>query len=240
MAILRMLLSCCSSVHARDHKGQTPLHYACRKKSVYPSSHVLSRKTGEHILLLLEHGAEVMDLDNSGMTSYHVAVQEDYSVAVEVLIQKHGTSWIESTNSYGQSALHLAAETGARSVLQTLWTHAGQDSMMRTDLDGNTPLHYAAKAGMEDIVNILVTMMGSDIEVKNQHGFKAIDLAIKHRHWSTASLLRRPKQAQMQPQGKLHIIQKGYLLALIVLTINIAWSQWGNDLKSVILGFWVH
>lgn len=119
------------SIHAKDGRGLTPLHYAANK-SRDPSV----------VALLLERGADVDAVSNEGYTPLHVAGRGNPESSVIELLLDHGAD-IEARDSNGSTPLHHAVilVNEDPSVLRLL-LYRGADVSART-VHGDTPCAFA-------------------------------------------------------------------------------------------------
>ena len=120
-----------ASIHAKDGRGLTPLHYAANK-SRDPSV----------VALLLERGADVDAVSNEGFTPLHVAARGNPEPSVIGLLLDHGAD-IEARDSNGSTPLHHAVilVNEDPSVLKLLLDR-GADVGART-VHGDTPCAFA-------------------------------------------------------------------------------------------------
>jgi Ankyrin repeats (3 copies) len=78
-------------------------------------------------------------------------------------------------NGSGQTALHIAIQKGRIRMARLLLGRGGADINLQ-DTDGQTAIHLAAEKGNPVAVDFLLGK-GADVNVKNNEGFLAIDLA---------------------------------------------------------------
>ena len=124
--VLDIINSNAHSVHLRDRRTQTALHYASRCGQI------------DVVQLLLTHGADVHALNKHGHEALAVAVESGQVEAVVHLLEGGGDP-NAAGGHYGGTVLHRAVlQRSLRSVDSLLG--AGADPN-RPDAGGKTPLH---------------------------------------------------------------------------------------------------
>ncbi len=145
------------SVYRRDGSqlpGSSPLHFA----SVWARDPAI-------VSLLVQAGAEVNALNNSGGSPLHAAAGSTDNPAMIVALVEAGAEldvWrpgIHSPN--GWTPLHLAVDRNRNPAVTAALLEVGADVHARQE-DGPTPLHDAATA---DVVGLLLEA-GADIEAR--------------------------------------------------------------------------
>ena len=118
--------------------GWTPLHYC-------------ARIGGGLVVKLVEHGAKVNALTDTGDSALHVASEYGHIICVQVLIE-NGCN-VNATNTHGQTSLHKAAsQNHVAIVAQLLQAGAIKDIQ---DSSKKTPLALAKSKGYRDSATIL-------------------------------------------------------------------------------------
>jgi ankyrin repeat protein len=132
--------------------------------------------------MLLDHGADINAVDNSGKTVLHAAfkpfnlVNDDY---IKMLLD-HGAD-INAVDNSGKTVLHAALEswTGKLQCIKMLLDHGADINAV--DKSGNTVLHAACE--LFDGKNYNCTKMlldhGADINAVNNFGKTALHAAFK-------------------------------------------------------------
>ncbi|CAJ0923262.1 unnamed protein product, partial [Mesorhabditis belari] len=142
----------------------------------------------ECVTSLLDAGAPVDALDQTGQTALHLALRRGH-VDIALLLITRGCSLNERDQS-GDTALHLAARSGLLSAVQTL-CHCG----VEVDVSNNaslSPLHVAAKEGHIEVVRVLCLARAS-INKKTKDGLTAEIIALAQEHTHVGSLLGKMK-----------------------------------------------
>ena len=95
---LERLLSKNINVYIRNLKGQTPLHMACLAGDV------------ESIRTLVEHGANVMDIDQDGLSALHCAARSGSEKCIRALLasatDEESIPLVMAKDNHGRNALH--------------------------------------------------------------------------------------------------------------------------------------
>ncbi|KAL7807930.1 hypothetical protein V8C44DRAFT_359928 [Trichoderma aethiopicum] len=158
-----------NSVDARDLRGWTPLHYACRAGNTSMARLLLEKGAsinaqsrdgtapihcaadGDHwqmIQLLIEFGANVNVMDGADNTALHAAALRGHAQIVKSL-REGGCRSLR--NKLGQWPIHLAAIQGQADVVEHL-----QEDLGRKDCGGMTPLQLAGELGHSSFVKRLL------------------------------------------------------------------------------------
>jgi ankyrin repeat protein len=114
MEIASILLENGADVHAKTMQGTTVLHHAASFSG-----------TTDFIELLLNHGANVNEVDDEYNHALHYAAKKNQHENIRLLI-KHG-AFINSQNNNGYTALHEAAIHDSREAAEAL-VAAGADA----------------------------------------------------------------------------------------------------------------
>ncbi len=171
---VRTLLKQGVSPNATDSAGNPMLILAIKDKS-----------NGVIELLLSDKRTDV-DLSNkSGETPLMIAAIEGDLPLVKTLVTKNKAM----VDHIGWTPLHYACTKGHLDVAQFLIANGAMvDSR---SLNGTTPLMMAVQSGNEQLVKLLLDK-GADLELKNQLGLTAIDIAdIYDKPWIADGLKAR-------------------------------------------------
>ncbi|KAK5439601.1 hypothetical protein LTR34_000569 [Exophiala xenobiotica] len=146
---------------ARNMYGSTPLHEAA----------LHGHESAAEVLI--EHGADLVDVDYGSATPLFLAVSYGKLSMVRLLLE-HGGPQLETPGPQGLSTLHKAAEQGNEEMVTTL-LRAGALVAAR-DMYGMTALHFAARRGYLGIARLLV-QAGAFVHVKDNDGLCPLDYA---------------------------------------------------------------
>jgi ankyrin repeat protein len=121
----------------------TPLHWACTEHSQ------------KHVQLLLQYGANVESIDQSGCTPLLIAAQYGHVDLVAMLLRRGHANGLAVDKSL-DTALHWAAYKGSMAVCGVLTFLVPQLSYRTPDAFGQTPLHLAALRGHTSVVRYIL------------------------------------------------------------------------------------
>lgn len=159
--LARHLIVCGASPVARNLKGETPLHIACRN--------------GDPVMV-------------SGLTS-QVTVYEVVSARLAYPPNHtHGLLAADLNNYDGQTCIHVAAQGGHKEILQHL-TWYGADINAKECKCGRTALHYAVEARDPDLVKFLADSCRSALGIQTYSGLTPYQLALANDTPTIATLL---------------------------------------------------
>jgi ankyrin repeat protein len=114
------------------------------------------------------------------------AAESDHLDTVKVLLANHATVNIE--NDDGDTPLHLAVQKPQPKATEAL-LGAGADANYK-NIHGETPLHLAVVSEDPDIVKALLSSdAGVDVDVKDERGRTALDIANEDKCTEIARLL---------------------------------------------------
>ncbi|KDQ15511.1 hypothetical protein BOTBODRAFT_158388 [Botryobasidium botryosum FD-172 SS1] len=174
---VRLLLDMEEDVHARDSRGDTPIHVLCRAErrarweafdgDTHESQDYIrgrsssaksfeSRRLANTIQLilaaLLDAGADIESRNNKQQTPLYLAVALNSSLTVEALIDANANADVSADTS--TTALHLAVQQSDLHVCALLLT-AGADAL-RPDHFGLTPVSYAMQNESVELLKLLL------------------------------------------------------------------------------------
>ncbi|MEW8029341.1 MAG: ankyrin repeat domain-containing protein [Candidatus Thiodiazotropha sp.] len=136
------------------------------------------------VQMLLDRGAAVDSVSNSGETALMKASWAGRLDIVELLISK--TPQINRQSQEGWTALFYAAVRGHRDIVGVLLKNGAKVNL--ADLDGNTPLMAAAWNGHIQVAELLL-IQGVDPDWKNRDGWSPLMFASLEGHIEIARLL---------------------------------------------------
>ncbi|GIL59195.1 hypothetical protein Vafri_13884 [Volvox africanus] len=145
---------------AKSKKGQTPLMLACEEGYT------------EAMLALLNHGADVLDIDSYGNTCMHYAAYRGHVKVMELLLAREDASghgdknkrYTDLRNEAGLMPLHFAVWAGKRDAAVTLvaakcrlnaTSHSDSLGLVTCNA-GSTALHLAAMRGSLEMATFLM------------------------------------------------------------------------------------
>lgn len=160
-------------VNVRDKDGNTPLHWAAKRKLNEVVKPLLDRKADPNLLIpdkkvsplgiavfhdnrdmvamLLDAGANPNIHTFQGRTALIVAASLGHDVVVGMLLAKGAD--INAQNDQGNTALMIAASNGKNKTVEMLLAHQADPTIKNSD--GKTALDLAGDNGKENVVKIL-------------------------------------------------------------------------------------
>jgi ankyrin repeat protein len=225
LVTLKELISNGKEIDIGDSRGFTPLHWAAAKGHVKAGKILISAGArinattklkatplyyaveGGHlpfVELLLSRNANVDSAIFNGSSALFVAA-ENGNVAVTKLLIENGAD-VNKINKSKQSPLLMAAFFGQTDVGKILLSNGANPNLV--DKSRRTPLHAVAAEGFHEFVEILI-FNGANRKLKNDGGFTAFDIAVRHKHNKTAELLKGISidWNSNSIEGKLKVIQ---------------------------------
>ncbi|EID85930.1 ankyrin repeat-containing protein [Treponema sp. JC4] len=192
-----------ANVNAQNSSGKTPL-----AEAVVSGKYLIVRK-------LLESGANPNVGDTNGVTPLIDAIRINNKDMVKLLLVHNANPNLQQVN--GQNAFHEAAILGDKEII-TLIRNVGGNPLARdkkdntpfsivmntnpalirdvlgnsytiTDSDGNSPINIVVKSRKS--VALLQTLIdyGYPIDTKDSDGYTALNYAIEHKYYNTATVL---------------------------------------------------
>jgi ankyrin repeat protein len=162
--MIELLVEKGADINAKDEWDWTPLHYMAQ--------HDYYRDMVE---FLIAKGADVNAKNNEGQTPVDVAVSQNHSEIVKLLIEKGA-----------DVSLHAAARQG---LLEKLKELIGKGSDINAaDSSGQTALHYAARRGHKKIVELLL-VNGANVNTKDSKGLTPAEMAMTRLRTQITKLL---------------------------------------------------
>uniref|UniRef100_A0A0A9W4Q1 Ankyrin-3 n=3 Tax=Lygus hesperus TaxID=30085 RepID=A0A0A9W4Q1_LYGHE len=141
---------------------------------------------------LLDAGAKVNAIDNSGKTILHRVVEQNCPGLVAVALKYANINALsfDVPQKCLQTPLQIAVQRGYEEISDLLITHGADINMpCNTVLGGNyTPLHLACSYGHIGIVKRILKR-GADLEVKTLEGKTPVHAAVSHFKGDTNALL---------------------------------------------------
>ncbi|KAF8034605.1 hypothetical protein BT93_C0802 [Corymbia citriodora subsp. variegata] len=166
-------------LHGRDENGGTPLHNA-----------VASGGSHRAVEILLEKCPYLaLQTDKNGSYPIHIACEGRFwSPVWEPLLKDTWPDLAEIKNKKGQNILHVAAKAGNDTGVYLILKECGKTNTKKLvnsrDVDGNTPLHLASIHNHCDVMRYLTRDKRIDLELRNNDGLTALDVAMESRSLS--------------------------------------------------------
>jgi len=159
----------------RDKRGQTQLHYFCRKGM-----------TSSVVRMLEMRSIDVeAKAGEDGWTCLITAAIKGHLATCRLLIDKGAQ--LEAKNIHGMTPLHCAAFQGHVEIVRLLCDH-GADVEARVNI-GWRPLHWTAYTGHISVVKELIEERNAEINARDNGGRTTLTFARQKNHADVASYL---------------------------------------------------
>ena len=172
------IVSSADIINVQDTKGNSPLHYACRR-----------RNSVAILFLISKSHCDVNLLNHRLCLPLHYAIERRQPLDVIEAISA-GCTKKEVKNNLGKTPLHLAYETWSVSLYDTkqltdnrklLEVVSDAKSINAQDSDGNTALHIACKKDDEKSVLYIITELNCDVHIQNHQLCLPLHIALMSR-----------------------------------------------------------
>ena len=188
--LLRLLLEEGATRDQPGRKKRTPLHYAVQYYTDH-SNNTYQPGTKSALRTLLNHKANVAAPDDSGWTPLYIAVEEEDTAVVRLLLKHAVQNDMDidvQEDTFGYTSLHEAVQGDSRTIVKML-LEAGADTEVTDDVIGATPLHYAAQH-FPDCVRLFIKHE-ADVNAQTDSGETPLDKAVRAGHTKAARLLKK-------------------------------------------------
>ena len=163
-----------SFINAKNDKGFTALHYASFLGDIFS------------IKLLLKNGADVFAKTNAGFSVIHFSSQSNKLTPIFYLVTKYKMN-INIKDNKGNTCLHIACFYNSNKIIDYLLSQKNIKINEKNN-EGYTPLHFCVLSNNERALKKLL-ICSADVNIRNNKGEKAIDIAEKNKQFSFVKLL---------------------------------------------------
>ncbi|ALG67795.1 ankyrin repeat domain-containing protein [Beggiatoa leptomitoformis] len=231
---IQLLLNKGANPNVTDQEpGYNALHYLVAYRAVNQERDMKESRLRDVALLLIQSGVDVNALttDVETQTALHLAVNNDYFLLMELLIQ-HGAN-IEAKNAKGLMPLGLAARNGDARMADYLLKKG-------TGVRRSRVLFHAASCTKNDTVLRALLDQGVDINLPDEEGYTPIFAAIAAYSLHNVKLLleKGADLTQRSPKGQtvleLAFACWGEVSNLTGETVSDARKQAETDAKEII------
>jgi ankyrin repeat protein len=170
---VQMLIREGANIHDVNTHGESPLHFAAGKRSVWVEGQTEGDETAL-LKYLIAGGADVNAIASLEVSPLWYAVQGDNLPAVRELLG--ASADVQLRNIYGETVLHEAAYDNSLAVVQEL-VQAGVDVHARSKTNGSI-LHRAAEAGRVDTVRWILDHSRLTVNETGSHGWTPLHSAV--------------------------------------------------------------
>jgi ankyrin repeat protein len=205
---VQLLIKHGADVHARDESQSTPLHLALPEANARTAQLLIehgadvhaqdqSLSTPLHLVrdietaqLLVVHGADVHARDQSQSTPLHIASSRGYADTVQLLVE-HGAD-VHARDQHQSTPLHMASSSpsfmNAETTVRLLIEQGA--SVNACDKNHKTPLHRVSSSRIPNADSLcLLLENGADVDVEDDKGLTAFQIALAEGHGKIAQLL---------------------------------------------------
>lgn len=137
--------------------------------------------------ILSETPSQLNSVSEQGFTPLSLATHFGQEDAVRYLLSKHADPNIFSQNGYAVFPLHIAVHQNFNNITKMLLEAEAEVNVFQSMR--NTPLHFAAQNGNIELI-ILLLEKGSRVELKNDNGHTASDLAFERGFAEIGNILK--------------------------------------------------
>ncbi|PPL00330.1 Ankyrin repeat-containing protein [Parapedobacter indicus] len=142
----------------------------------------------EQVQAMIEDHPDLIDvISDHGFTPLGLSTHFGNEDVVRYLLAKHADPNIQSQNGYNVYPLHAAIGANFDGIAKMLIEAGAEVNVLQTSR--TSPLHLAAQNGNIDLI-ILLLENGARVEIKNDMGKTASDLAAEKRHVEIAEILK--------------------------------------------------
>jgi ankyrin repeat protein len=159
---------------ARNMYGSAPLHEAAL------------RGYEDTAQLLLDSGADVLDVNIGKSIPLYLAVANSQLRMVRLLLQKQAGAQLDIAGKEGWTALHKAADMGNEEIVTVLLQHGAM--MNVEDEKGMRPLHLAARKGYLEVVRLLI-LSNAQVHSTAFDRLTPLDHAVTSGHFEVTKML---------------------------------------------------
>ncbi|XP_076096985.1 NF-kappa-B inhibitor cactus-like [Mytilus galloprovincialis] len=158
--IVRKLMTAGAEIVARDYKGDTPLHIACREGFDDVAKNLLTPiqyNETEEVRYKMEQQKVPQDtqlMNYNGQSCLHLAAERCHLPILRLLLQNNADINIKD-GKCGKTILHYAAETRNSVLLEFLLQHRNIIDLNATTYGGLTAVQLADGRDFSDIVSTL-------------------------------------------------------------------------------------
>ncbi|XP_011314545.1 serine/threonine-protein phosphatase 6 regulatory ankyrin repeat subunit C-like [Fopius arisanus] len=174
------LLAKAGAVNEKDHQGRNALH-------ILASSVTFDNcrpEIASVIQVLLSAGGDPLLKNDRGETPLHEALEFGALNTADLLIPHTPTGL---TSRYGETPLHIASRKNYPETVEKLLKL--NENPRTQDAGGNTPVHLAAARGFHQVVSLLMTSSLVQLEVTNDEGLTALQVAAESGFIDTVRVL---------------------------------------------------
>ncbi|XP_063990646.1 serine/threonine-protein phosphatase 6 regulatory ankyrin repeat subunit C-like [Diachasmimorpha longicaudata] len=174
------VLAKAGAVNERDHQGRNALHILASSITFDNSRAEIESVIGA----LLSAGGDPLQKNDRGETPLHEALEFGALNTADLLIPHTPTGL---TSRYGETPLHIASRKNYLQIVDKLLMR--NENPRAQDAGGNTPVHLAAARGYHNVVSQLMTSNLVQLEINNDEGLTALQVAAESGFIDTVKVL---------------------------------------------------
>ena len=151
----------------------------------------------EHVILLLEQGADKDEGDSGGCTPLYRASAHGYFEVTQYLVERGAA--LDKASNIGYTPLAIATIKGHLEICRYLLEQGADRDKAQND--GWTPLHFAASFGHLEIA-VLLMSYGADLNARTNDGRLPIDMGYRNTEEIKQAIRDEPRRRMDEAPGK--------------------------------------
>ena len=201
LAVTSLIKHSKHDLNIRNSRGNTPLHLACKGKSLHIIRFLLEMRCSTKIPNSRGEFARQIPLNGDGDCLLHIACQwGDVSIIKYLITDERCNPSVQSSLSEN-TPLHIAAKYGCNDTIVELLS-CKECNPNSQNKEGDTPLHFAVKQSKTVAISRLLTHLECNPNVKNKEGDTPLHIAVRDNITPVMSQLLTDEECDPNAQNK--------------------------------------